>query len=52
MENADLIRMANQITAFFTPYPKAEAAIIYVCDPNENLQCRLTFVKLVKRSRV
>ncbi len=25
MENADLIRMANQITAFFTPYPKAEA---------------------------
>ena len=25
MENADLIRMANQITAFFNPYPKAEA---------------------------
>ena len=25
MHNADLIRMANQITAFFTPYSKAEA---------------------------
>ncbi len=25
MDNADLIRMANQITAFFNPYPKAEA---------------------------
>ena len=25
MENADLVRMANQITAFFAPYPKAEA---------------------------
>ena len=25
MVNADLVRMANQITAFFSPYPKAEA---------------------------
>ena len=25
MDNTDLIRMANQITAFFAPYPKGEA---------------------------
>ena len=25
MDNADMIRMANQITAFFAPYPKPEA---------------------------
>ena len=25
MDNNDLIRMANQITAFFAPYPKGEA---------------------------
>ena len=25
MDNRDLVRMANQITAFFAPYPKSEA---------------------------
>lgn len=25
MDNRDLVRMANQISAFFAPYPKAEA---------------------------
>jgi formate dehydrogenase subunit delta len=25
MDSRDLIRMANQITAFFAPYPKSEA---------------------------
>lgn len=25
MNNRDLVRMANQITAFFAPYPKSEA---------------------------
>jgi formate dehydrogenase subunit delta len=25
MDNRDLVRMANQITAFFEPYPKGEA---------------------------
>jgi formate dehydrogenase subunit delta len=25
MNDSDLIRMANQITAFFAPYPKSEA---------------------------
>lgn len=25
MDNRDLVRMANQITAFFSPYPKSEA---------------------------
>ena len=25
MHNSDLVRMANQITAYFNPYPKSEA---------------------------